>query len=390
VTLIDEKGNIKIIGAGRWWLSQEERRQYERVAYDPGNTDPATFNLWRGFSCEPVKSDCGLYLDHLLQNVCGGNKEHFTYLLNWMSRAVQQPGTQGEVAVVLRGKEGTGKGIAIGQFGKLFGTHFLQVSQPRHLVGNFNGPLQSVSLLFADEAFFAGDRSHEGVLKALVTEPTLQIEIKGVEPITAKNALHTMMSSNSDWVVPAGADARRFFCLNVGDGRKQDTGYFDPIVRQMDNGGRAALLHELLARDLKGFNVRRVPATDMLRDQQSYSRRGVDALAYILADSGELPCALREFPHIAMTAGESKGEGFIPEAHRLVPDLKRMASSTIKKELRDKYGCKHYRSNGQNGIIFPELGKLRAQFPKQDHWGEGDVWAAPPAEPSAYGLVRGR
>jgi hypothetical protein len=156
----------------------------------------------------------------------------------------------------------------------------------------------------------------------------------------------------------------------------------------MDNGGRAALLHELLARDLSEFNVRKVPVTDMLLNQQEYSRRGVDALAYILADSGELPCALPTSPYdVAITSGEGGGEGFIPEAHRLVPDLKRMASSTIKKELRDKYGCKHYRSNGRNGIKFPELGKLRAQFPKQDHWGEGDKWAPPP---DTYGLVRGR
>jgi Family of unknown function (DUF5906) len=230
VQVIAQNGITKSVGIGRWWLAHERRRQYERVAFDPGCTDRETFNLWQGFSCEPVKGDCGLYLDHLSQNVCNGDQEHFTYLLNWMARAVQDPGTQGEVAVVLRGKEGTGKGIAIGQFGKLFGAHFLQVSQPRHLVGNFNGPLQSVSVLFADEAFFAGDRSHEGVLKALVTEPTLQIEIKGVEPVTARNALHIMMSSNSAWVVPAGADARRFFCLDVSDRRKQDTTYTKPQI----------------------------------------------------------------------------------------------------------------------------------------------------------------
>jgi hypothetical protein len=38
-------------------------------------------------------------------------------------------------------------------------------------------------LLFADEAFWAGDRKGEGALKRMVTEPTLFIEQKGIDPI---------------------------------------------------------------------------------------------------------------------------------------------------------------------------------------------------------------
>ena len=88
-----------------------------------------------------------------------------------------------------------------------------------------------------------------------------------------------------------------------------------------------------------------------------------------------------KFPHIAMTSGESKGEGFIPEAHRLVPDLKRLASTSIKKELRDKYGCKHHESNGRTGIVFPPLRELRAMFPAQTHWRAEDQWATPAEDP---------
>jgi hypothetical protein len=77
------------------------------------------------------------------------------------------------------------------------------------------------------------------------------------------------------WVVPAGADARRFFCLDVSDRRKQDTTYFDAIVRQMDNGGREALFHELLARDLSDFNVRKVPITDMLESSRATPAAGL-------------------------------------------------------------------------------------------------------------------
>lgn len=65
---------------------------------------------------------------------------------------------QGEVAVVLRGGKGVGKSFVAEHFGRLFGRHYLKVSQPGHLVGNFNSHLRDVVVLFADEAFYAGDK----------------------------------------------------------------------------------------------------------------------------------------------------------------------------------------------------------------------------------------
>jgi hypothetical protein len=35
-------------------------------------------------------------------------------------------------------------------------------------------------VVYADEAFWAGDKKAEGVLKAMITEDTIQIEMKGV------------------------------------------------------------------------------------------------------------------------------------------------------------------------------------------------------------------
>ncbi len=76
--------------------------------------------------------------------------------------------------------------------------------------------------LFADEAFFAGDPRHIDVLKALITEQTIAIERKFVDAHQGRNRLGIMMASNSTYVVAAGKDARRFFCLDVPDARKGD------------------------------------------------------------------------------------------------------------------------------------------------------------------------
>jgi hypothetical protein len=130
------------------------------------------------------------YLGHLAENICSGNEDHAEYLLNWMAYAAQYPDRAGEVAVVLRGKEGVGKGVFAKQFGRLFGSHFRHVVQAKHLTGNFNSHLQQCSVLYADESFFAGDRAHESVLKALITEETIMIEPKGGRSVSGSQ-LHS-------------------------------------------------------------------------------------------------------------------------------------------------------------------------------------------------------
>jgi hypothetical protein len=79
------------------------------------------------------------------------------------------------------------------------------------------------------------------------------------------------MASNDDWVVPAGLDERRYFILDVSEEKIQDHAYFGAIVKQMDDGGCAAMLHELLHRDISTFEVRKVPNTDALDDQKKRS-----------------------------------------------------------------------------------------------------------------------
>ena len=144
----------------------------------PGRQIEGYYNLWRGFAVKPRPGDWSLLRGHFRDNVCRGDQKLFDYVLAWMANGVQHPGRSGEVALVLRGEQGVGKGIAAREYGALFGQHFIHVSQARHLFGNFNGHLQDAVVVFADEAFGTQDKEAEAVLKALITEPTITIERK--------------------------------------------------------------------------------------------------------------------------------------------------------------------------------------------------------------------
>lgn len=268
----DGKGNPMFKPAGAWWVDHPNRRQYETVVFAPCHEVPDAYNLWKGFAVDAIAGDKHLpYLQHLKDNVCSGDEELYNYVVGWMARAVQHPDSPGEVAIVLRGKMGTGKSFLVKCFGNLFGRHFMQVSDPKHLVGSFNAHLRDCVVLFGDEAFYAGDKKHESILKTLITEEVIIVEGKGVDAEAAPNYVHLLMASNSEWVVPAGPEERRYLVIDVSADRMQDRDYFRELKKSMDEGGSENLLHFLMTYDLSNFEVRAVPKTKALQDQKLLS-----------------------------------------------------------------------------------------------------------------------
>jgi hypothetical protein len=259
-----------------WWMEWPGRREYSAVVFAPGrDLGPRFYNLWQGFAVESKRGKWKRMRDHILNVICSGDEKLFRYVLGWLARLVQHPGEVGEVALVFKGGKGVGKGVVGHALRRIFGRHGFHVANAKHLVGNFNAHLRGVAFLFADEAFFAGDRAHESALKSLITEPTLAIEAKGKDTVAGDNCLHVLMASNEDWVVPTSVDERRFAVIDVSADRQGDFAYFDALFRELyKEGGLEAMLFDLLAYPLDDFNVRQVPNTKALADQKLLGLRG--------------------------------------------------------------------------------------------------------------------
>jgi len=194
--------------------------------------------------------------EHIFEVCAARDDDVDAYIINWLAWAVQHPDQQAEVALVFMGERGTGRGTLGKVMCKLFGQHARHISSPVHMTGRFNAHMRQCSFLFADEAYAPGDKSAEGQLKRLITEPTLQIEPKGRDPVEEPNRLHAMFASNEDWVVPAGPFERRYAVQNVANTYRQDPNWFGPIYKQLKNGGCEAMLFDLMERDLGDWHPR--------------------------------------------------------------------------------------------------------------------------------------
>ncbi len=191
--------------------------------------------------------------DHMFHNLCGGNREYFCYL------------------VVIRGGKGCGKGIFFRALVKLFGQHGMQITNPSQLTGKFNRHLGDLVMLFADEAFYAGNPQHESVLKGLITEPEIPVEPKFRDVMNWKSRLHLGMAANASWVVPASKDERRYFVLDALELMIGNLAYFAAIMEELENGGYEAMLYDLQRLPLVGFDVRAVPQTEGLMIQKRHT-----------------------------------------------------------------------------------------------------------------------
>jgi Family of unknown function (DUF5906) len=208
-------------------------------------------------------------------NVARGDEETYLWIIGWWAQIFQQPSIKMETAVALRGAQGTGKTKVGEVMGSLIGdAHYLQVASPRYITGQFNSHMSSLLVLQAEEAFWAGDKKGEGILKDLVSGKVHMLEYKGVDPIRIKNYIRLFVTGNAEWIVPASFRDRRWAIFDIGEEQMQNIPYFVAIDKEMDEGGREALLYHLLDFDLKQVNLRKIPRTAALFDQQL---EGMDA-----------------------------------------------------------------------------------------------------------------
>lgn len=385
-----QKGERRV-PIGEAWLEWPKRLSYDGVIFDPERDHEGFLNLWTGWAVPPVKKEGGWsYLNELLFEVlCDGDDLVYEYVMNWAAYMVQHPGSPAEVAICFQGGKGIGKGTWGRTLAQLAGRHGLQITSSEHLTGRFNDHLRDCICLFADEAVKAYDKDGESRLKGLITEPTLVYEGKGKDARGGKNRMHVVMASNEDWFVPMGLDGeRRFLLQRANTKRAGQHDWFQKLNDQLNDGGRSALLWDLLQRDITGWAPRRhiptsaaaieqkimgmgpIPAWwfDMLyggsldfepaREGQDWTQGPVRVFRAELMESFENYCR-RSGIRNPGGMGRSLDTVFAQQLRKYVPDL----GDRVKAKVPDdRVGIKPLGDGRAWCYDLPELRDCRAQF----------------------------
>jgi hypothetical protein len=400
VTEKDEDGATREVKKprGQHWISHPGRRQFDDIDFLPGG--PAVIevrdrrlpgrvirrhNMWSGFSIEPGEGDCGLYLAHLFDHVCREDQAAYDYLLGWMASGVQNPANPGRACISMRGEPGSGKGITAREYGKLFGRHFAPLNQREHVIGKFNHHTAESCLIFADEALFVGDMRDADILKYLVSEEDKLLERKGIDAIRTRNYARLIVASNHDHVLRIEVHDRRYCALHVvlpkdmvgSDGADNRRAYFGAIAHQMENRGRAALLHMLLNMDITDFNPERIPQTEELDKQKLLSASPGDQAVIALASDGHLPGALASRPYIAYSRTNQSHDGLYDFMRKAGGRGLERASDNELADILKNWGFTNKKLSDGNAWAAPDLSKLRTDLGRKYPalvWGDASWW----------------
>jgi hypothetical protein len=276
------------------WLKDGHKKEVSTIIVDPRGTRKDVYNLWSGylaeaqllsltvgghtFDSEMAAADfvfAPIY-QHIVQVITDGNKEHAEWILDWIANIVQRPWQKSQVAIMLYGKQGCGKGIIFDWLRNyvLGPKHTFQTADPENdLFSKFSQGLVNVSLVQVDEV--KNLHEHADKIKDAITNRTVKLEKKNKDPVTLDAFANIIFTSNNENALKIPGDDRRmvlFRCSSVFKGNKQ---YFDDLAHHLKLDGVSAWFYKILKqRDLSkypyDFQSSR-PITDYYNESQNAS-----------------------------------------------------------------------------------------------------------------------
>jgi len=177
------------------------------------------------------------FFDFLFIVISDKNEEYYEFLLNWFSYLIQNGKT--EIALVFKGKTGTGKGTLKLCFGKILSWSYVLVDECGARMGSrFNGHEEGKLLYIMEEVLNKSGEIHSrnNLMKNKITDKDTVIEKKYVEAYTAKNNCSYILITNDQNPCKIERDhERRYVATIVPDTMRQQSEYFVRVQECVDN-----------------------------------------------------------------------------------------------------------------------------------------------------------
>jgi len=297
----DGEMRYKKVPAAPAWIKWPLRNEATKVIYKPGQPEMVpdrngdAYNIWKGWGVKPEKGDIKLWnelLDHLFT---GADKEDRAWFERWLAYPLQFPGTKLFSAVVMHGiHHGTGKSLLGFLMGRIYGDNFVEISRKMLESGN-NDWAEAKQFVLADEVTGSSKREFNDMLKKMITQERMRIDIKYVPRFEIDDVINYYFTSNHPDAFFMEDNERRYFIHEV-KAKPLDQAFYVKFDEWMKRGpGPAAVFHHLLNLKLGDFNPY-APA----RKTRAFERMVLDTKS----DLGSWVLRLKEDPDGMLKVGQ--------------------------------------------------------------------------------------
>ena len=257
------------------WFADPEMKTYTDVGCfpKPSMCPDGIYNMWRPFAMELVdehehrEDELQLILKHI-KILCGNEEPVYNYFVAWIAQMIQFPEVK-TVCPTMISNEGAGKGTLMKLLSRMLGEKkVFETTNPKETVwGQFNGAMVDAFLVNLNEISKKDTMDAVGRIKALITEPTVTINIKGVKAFNHPSYHRFFITTNSADPMPSKSDDRRNFIIRSSDELIGNKPYFSHMHRILEdvNVIKTCFEHFKSIPNMHNFSQLRLPVTEYHR-----------------------------------------------------------------------------------------------------------------------------
>ena len=224
------------------WSIDPKIRKFEKICWKPPPLicNELDYNSWKNIkiSNEPLVETERNYWNEFQEysNNLFGDTTISNYILARYAYRIQNAGLRTYVCVIYCGEEGDGKSKFIEILYKIFGQYAIQIDKAKKLYESHSTFEKEKIFLCVNEAGGCDNFENSEVLKTRITEDTLNINPKGIQPYEIDNLCDYDMTTNNLNVVKLTDDSkRRWFQTRTTGYYNGNTVFFNDLVTNILN-----------------------------------------------------------------------------------------------------------------------------------------------------------
>jgi hypothetical protein len=261
----------------------------DKVVYRPNQAEfpdgGREWNLWRPSEIKAAAGDTSMWDGHLAY--LWPDLEQRRLVLDWMAAVLQRLEVKPMHALLMLGPiPGTGKSWLAAALAKLIGDGNWTALTQEILARGFTGWAMRTKLAVVEELRLLGKTELVGSLHPWITQREIMVDEKNLPGFMIDQVIAFVMMSNRLDAIKLDMGDRRYLVVKTEAVPHPDgDAYYVPLYGMLEDKEKlGAVLHQLMTRDLKGYNIcGRAPETVAKGEMK---RATVSDLALWMAENG--------------------------------------------------------------------------------------------------------
>lgn len=254
------------------------KQAFGQIACELENCPEDEFNIWTGFQAKRVncaESD-GLKLmkSFIMESWANNDIAVYNYIISWFAGLVTNLKGINRVALAMISPPGTGKGTLVDFMDLVLrSVNCVSVTGITSITNKFNTILQGRRLVNINEMSSTKDefKSNFDKIKSYITDPTIVIEPKGVNPYKIKNISNFILFTNHRDAIIVEESDRRYAIFEMSSAHINDTEYFGNIRKECFNQSVADEFYTYLL-DFPAVDISKIPNTALRQEMMNMSK----------------------------------------------------------------------------------------------------------------------